>query len=630
MNRATATLLLLLAAAAVLFSANIGGYDLWPADEPRYGQVAREMLQSGDYLAPHINDEPYLEKPPLLFWLIATVSAPVDDVTEWTARVPSVIAALMVLCFTFLLARRLYGDRVAFWAVVILAVSVRFWWQARTVQIDMLLTACMTGALLAFWQWHTDRRMRYLLLFYAAVALGLLAKGPPALVFPLLLIVVFYWGRPAYRKQMHWVAGMLASIAVASLWMIPARMSVADETAAADAAQAQIGNELQRQILERLFTIGNHAQWPWYYLVETLPVDWLPWTLFAPYMIYYVWKRRRAGDEMRLLLAWTIPALIFFSTSIGKRAVYILPLFPVIAILFSVSILDLMDSPREVWRRRTAWAWVVFLLLLAIAPVVLLFTEYAEAWNFGMALLAVIAATFAVISIATARQGEKNLYLRMAAQMFVLLAIFPFVVFPALNPYKSARDITAPIRTLTHSGADFRLFSIAFSREEYVFYSDQFHEPLLTDLIAIELPPESKDVNVMTLQLDLRSAASRAARDVPVAELENVTPDERDALAEAIRAAEAEAAIRPELADAFHAALRAAMAPIETKEPAFAFIQTKDYRWLLPLVPALADYQALHRKGVGSRDVMLLANTAGLRLLEENALAGELPPRHET
>ncbi|MEX2015130.1 MAG: glycosyltransferase family 39 protein [Candidatus Hydrogenedentales bacterium] len=626
MNRSTAIFLLLLAASAVLFSANVGGYDLWPADEPRYGQVGREMLRSGDYLAPHVNGEPYFEKPPLLFWLIAAVSAPVGDVTEFSARMPSVIAALVVLCFTFLLARRLYGDRVAIWSAVILALSVRFWWQARTVQIDMLLTACMTGALLAFWLWHTSRRTQYLILLYAAVALGLLAKGPPALVFPLLLIIVFYWRQPADRKQTHWIIGMLAAIAVVALWMIPARMSVADETAATEAAQAQIGNELQRQILERLFTIGNHAQWPWYYAVKTLPVDWLPWTLFAPYMIYYVWKRRRDGEETRLLLAWTLPALIFFSISIGKRSVYILPLFPAIAILFSVSILDLMDNAREVWRKRTAWAWVVFLLLLAIAPVALLFTEYADAWNVGMAMFAVVAGVFTAVSIVTARQNGRNLHLRIAAQMFVLFVLVPFVAFPALNPYKSAREITAPIRTLTHAGEDFRLFSIAFSREEYVYYSDKFHEPLLTDLIAIELPPGSQEVNVMMLQLDLRSTVSRAARDVPIADLEYVTSAEHDALANAMRAAEADADIAPALAEAFHAGLRQAMAPLETSKPAFAFIQAKDYRWLLPLVPPLGNYRALHRDGVGSRDVMLLANAEGLRLLEQYRLAGTLPP----
>ena len=630
MNLTTAIFLLLMAAAAILFSANIGGYDLWPADEPRYGQVSREMLRTGDYLAPHINNEPYLEKPPLLFWLIAAVSAPLGDVTEWSARVPSIVAALVVLCLTFLLARQLYGDRVALWAVVILALSVRFWWQARTVQIDMLLTACMTGALLSFWNWHTTRRTLYLLLFYAAIALGLLAKGPPALVFPLLLIVAFYWRRPEDRKQTHWIVGMLAAIAVIAIWMVPARMSVADEVAASQATQAQIGNELQRQILERLFTIGNHAQWPWYYAIETLPVDWLPWTLFAPYMIYYVWKRRREGEEMRLLLAWTIPALIFFSISIGKRAVYILPLFPVIAILFSASILDLMDCARELWRKRTAWAWAVFLSLLAVAPLALLFTEYAKSWNFGMVMFAIVAGLFVVATVYAARKGGETLHLYMAAQMLVLLAIFPFVAFPALNPYKSAREITAPIRTLTHAGEVFRLFSIAFSREEYVYYADTFHEPLLTDLIAIELPPSSKDVNVMMLQLDLRSTVSRAARDVPIADLENVTPAEHDALADAMRTAEAGADISPELAEAFHEGLRTATAALDTNEPAFAFIQAKDYRWLLPLVPALDEYHPLHREGVGSRDVMFLANAEGLRLLAQYGLAGEALPPDET
>ena len=87
----------LLALAALLFFVNTWGYDLWPPDEPRFGEVAREMMQSGNYLAPYCNGEPYKEKPPLLFWVISAISMPFGDVTEFSARAASGLAALVVV-----------------------------------------------------------------------------------------------------------------------------------------------------------------------------------------------------------------------------------------------------------------------------------------------------------------------------------------------------------------------------------------------------------------------------------------------------------------------------------------------------------------------------------------------------
>src|SRR5690606_38065267 len=129
-------------------------YALWPADEPRFGEVAREILQTGNWLVLHVNGEPYMEKPPLFCWLIAIVSAPFGDVSEFTARMPSIAAALVTVLFTFLITARMTGSRQALMAALVLMTASRFWWQARTAQIDMVLTACLTVAFYAFWRHH--------------------------------------------------------------------------------------------------------------------------------------------------------------------------------------------------------------------------------------------------------------------------------------------------------------------------------------------------------------------------------------------------------------------------------------------------------------------------------------------
>ena len=110
---------LMLLAAAVLF-VNIGGWELWTPDEPRYAQIAREMLNTGNYLVPSLGAEPYSNKPPLFFWLIALSSRYYGGVNAAAARIPSAVAALGVLLLTYLLGRKLYGPLTGFFAGLIL------------------------------------------------------------------------------------------------------------------------------------------------------------------------------------------------------------------------------------------------------------------------------------------------------------------------------------------------------------------------------------------------------------------------------------------------------------------------------------------------------------------------------
>ncbi|MBI3119126.1 MAG: glycosyltransferase family 39 protein, partial [Candidatus Hydrogenedentes bacterium] len=458
----------LLALGLLLFGLNAGGYALWPADEPRFAEAAREMMLTGDYLVPRVNGEVYLEKPPLLFWLISLFSLPLGEVTEWSARMPSILSALAVILFTFLLARDWFGPRVGFWSALVLMTCVRFWWQARTAQIDMLLTACMMLSLWALWRWHTEHRARFLLAVYLGVALGLLAKGPPALVFPLLTMVMFYWRRKAERRRLHWALGLLAALVLVACWYVPARFAAAE--APATALEAGIGGNLFRNTLGRFLLGVSKFQPPWYYF-ETIPVDLFPWSLYLPWTLPWIWKHRRDSESIGFLLAWTVPALIFFSISLGKRAIYILPLFPAFAILLAASILALAESGHLTWQRRTGYAWGALLLLLGTAPFALPWTRYPEALSPEVTATGLLMLVLSAYSLRSARRPGVGLHLLMASQFAVVLLMGALFVLPAVDQYKSAKDITSPVRALSEAKADFDLFSVGFSSEEYLFHA---------------------------------------------------------------------------------------------------------------------------------------------------------------
>jgi 4-amino-4-deoxy-L-arabinose transferase-like glycosyltransferase len=612
-------ILALLALSAVLFFINTWGYDLWPADEPRFGEIPREMMQSGDYLVPRCNGEPYKEKPPLLFWSIVLASWPFGDVTEFSARAPSGLAALITVWLTYVLAARLYNRRVALWSALALMTMLLFWWEARSVRTDMLLTATMTGALVAFWRWHEQRQTRWLLALYAAVAVGLFTKGPPALVFPVLLIVVFYWKRKGDRRKTHWLAGLLIATAPVLVWFIAARMAI--PAPPTQAAKAGMAAELHHQIIGRLFMGVSKAEAPWYYLWN-VPVWMFPWTLFLPWVVRWTWQRRREDERMRLLLAWTVPAFVFFSISIGKRDVYLLPIYPALAILTARSMLELMEGQHARWRKRTAVACGMALVLAGAAPFAVLVTEYRDVWSVTFILFSLVAILGGMATLITAASAEaRSLHKTVVRHGVVLAVLAVLFIFPALNPYKGASAICRPLRELSQAGTEYRLYCVGFSREEYVFYSRHFHSAVLTDLLSVELSHAVDEATMAKSQSTLRKSIAKAVDKVPVTSPAAPTETELPALLAAIHTAIQETKVDPELARAFETALKETVqqfaSEFEGPLRAFMFVQEEDWKWLIPLFPQLRSHYVIGRQSVGKRNMLLIANEAGMKATKE-------------
>lgn len=611
---------ILVALSTVLFLTNLGGYDLWPPDEPRFAQVAQEMLDSGDYLVPRINGQPYTEKPPVLFWMTSAFSWPIGQVTEFTARLPLALAGVATVIVTYLLARRLYDPRVAFWAGLVLVTNQRFWWQARFGQIDMLLTAFVSSAILCLWEWHVSRHQRWLVAFYCLIALGTLTKGPPALVFPLLLAVAYYWHKKVDRKQLHLFWGSVFVVATVCVWLIPARLAISVESGVSTGDG--IAANLFRQTIGRFFLGISHAQWPWFYLKE-LPMDLMPWALFLPWTLYWVWKRRRESSEMRFLLSWIVPAFIFFSICIGKRSVYLLPLYPAIAILIARSVLDLIEGDYKVWLRRLGIVWGGGLLLLASSPLILPYTQYAEAWHVSLLILSIGAAACGLQAlISSFRTDGRNLARDMVAHFTIVALLCCVFLFPAVDPYKSARTFCSPLRALSENKIDFVLYSLGFSREEYVFYARHFHEPILCELLDIPEMKSLPEYRQAQIQTKVKRTIQKAVSKVPVASLLDISDEEAEALRIAMESAVAsEHGKENYLSSYSHAVLLRLdhlFTNVEGTNRAFVIVLEEDWRWIVALKPGVRKFRILSANNVGSRKVLLLANSAGAEAIETN------------
>lgn len=299
-----------------------------PIDETRYLSVAWEMAQSGHFLVPHKNGVLYSDKPPLLFWLIDLIWA-VAGPSGIAARLVAPAFGLAMLWLTAVLGRRLWPDgRTGPQAAAVLAGMLGFQGYAGLTMFDTLLgTATLLGLLAILSAASTDRLGGWLAVG-AAIAMGVLAKGPvilfhlvPALVCaPLWVPGARDWRRLGRGAA---IAGAAAAVLIA-LWVVPA---------------AVLGGPAYREMIlwkqssGRMVASFAHAR-PWWFIVAALPLMLFPW-LWMPGMWRGLARLRWSDRGIRLCLIWGGAGVGLFSAISGKQLHYILPELPAAALLIA-------------------------------------------------------------------------------------------------------------------------------------------------------------------------------------------------------------------------------------------------------------------------------------------------------
>jgi len=327
----------------VFFFVGLGAYDLSAPDEPRFALVAREMLTDGHWILPHRNNQPYPDKPPLLFWLIAGCATLLNGgtVNAWTARLPSALSAAWVVGLLWHWVRRTHGTRlVANLTALTLMSCFLFFFEARMAQIDMLLCGLTTTALILGHQTLQGTR-RHALAMGMCLGLGILAKGPVGYLVPAgaLLVYAFFKGDGTWRR--YPVSALAWGLLPALLWLGALLIMVM-----AGGQWDYFINLVFKQTVTRAFNPWHHMK-PVYYFGTTLLYDFLPWTPLL--LLALPWRkaqRRKLTDSQKLAWAALVFTLVFFSLSKGKRNIYILPAFPFAAYLAAARLAELFAKER--------------------------------------------------------------------------------------------------------------------------------------------------------------------------------------------------------------------------------------------------------------------------------------------
>jgi 4-amino-4-deoxy-L-arabinose transferase-like glycosyltransferase len=462
----------------IIVGTGLGMRDPWPADEPRFAALARDMALSHEWLFPRVGGDLYQDKPPLYFWLLAICYSILGSVKA-SFLIPSFLAAGGILLLIYDFGRRTVGREAGLAAALITVCTLQFITVTRGAQIDATLCFLTTLSLYAL--------LRHLLLGPAwgwyfiggfAAGLGVFTKGvgflPVLVMLPYIALRSLRWqGLPAIEGGAlgwRWWLAPLAMLLAVSLWFVPMLIAVATSGSADYAAYRD--EILFKQTVGRYAAAWHHVK-PWYYfLVEVIPALWLPWSLL---LVWLVPRFKAAFHERNarvwLPLLWIVVVVAFFSWSPGKRGIYVFPALPALAIAALPFLASIVG--RAGVRRAGFVLGGAFFLAAAVLAI-------AHAQQAKFAVDAITAAdlggpTALYVYLVLCGAGLVFAWLRaplMAwpAAIGSLAIVFSYLIGPAMNGERSGADFVRSVLTQVKPEETLGLVDY---KEQFLLYLDR-------------------------------------------------------------------------------------------------------------------------------------------------------------
>jgi 4-amino-4-deoxy-L-arabinose transferase-like glycosyltransferase len=454
----------------VCYFSHLGAIGFVGPDEPRYAWIARDMLESGDWVTPRLYGKPWFEKPPLFYWG-AGICFKLFGVSEAAARLPSAISALLATLALAWLALRLYGAETARWLLLLLPTTVGMIGFSHAAATDMpfsgMLTIAMVCAAVILGLTRDENspvvpKTPWLALIFSGFFLGLavLAKGPAAII--LSGGAIFFWA--LFTKRWRDAFRLFHPVALASFCLTALPWYILCARRNPDFFRVFIIEHNFKRFLTPEF---QHAQPFWFYL-PILLVAFIPWTAIMVWAMVVrgieTAKSRRLNPHAAFLLSWFAFVVLFFTISNSKLPGYILPAVPALALLLAHSCGNLaLENRRSFAASIAAFALLCLIAsalvvrLLPHAPLSTQQVKLALSFVFGMFSMANV--LLAVLFWWCGDQWKLNL----VALTCVVPVLFTFLVvdkppaaFASLSSKSLADQLRAqhvpPERTFIHYG----------------------------------------------------------------------------------------------------------------------------------------------------------------------------------
>lgn len=340
----------------VLYVWGLGEIPFYTKGQPREASVVWEIYTHGEWILPLRNGHILPSKPPLFHWLGAICSFALGELSEFSIRLPSALLAIGGVLLTYYIGTVLWSAQAGLVAGLILATSFEWVRAATTARVDMTLTAFMVVGFIFFLLLYRARQVSLgqSLCFFLCLGLATLAKGPVGVVLPGLAIGVFLSLRRdlAFVRQLHLIPGIALLLGVAGAWY-----GLAVWQGGEDFFTKQIMKENVLRFLASGAAGAGHEH-PFYYFIPNLFLGMAPWSFFLPSLAVFLYQRRQILHEQGFLylIVWAATVFVFYSASSSKRSVYILPLYPALALLLGAWWQELRSGTAVLPR---AFSWLL-------------------------------------------------------------------------------------------------------------------------------------------------------------------------------------------------------------------------------------------------------------------------------
>jgi 4-amino-4-deoxy-L-arabinose transferase-like glycosyltransferase len=518
---------LFLAFAALMLAA-LKARTLVPPDEGRYAEMAREMFASGDWITTRLNGIKYFEKPPLQTWMNA-LTFELFGLGDWQARLWTGLCGLMGVGLTGYAGKRVFGDRIGFYAALVLGSSLYWVICSQVNSVDMSLSSMMTVSLCALIVAQRDdatpsEQRNWMLVCWAGMALSVLAKGLIGLVLPGGVLVLYTLFARDWKiwTRLHLVKGLLLFFLIATPWFVLVGLKNPE----------QPHFFFIHEHFDRFLKKEHHREAAWYVFFVLLAGGSVPWIGVLVQSLAMGAKARSEPTRFKprlLLLVWVAFIILFFTKSNSKLPGYIVPVFPAVALLVA----NYLDVGSR--RSRMLTAGLTTLLgagLLCFVPFMprlarhageaVLYTSY-QPWALAAGLALLIGGALAMLY---ARQMQRDLtVLSLAIAGFLAVQL----LLAGFEPIGQVRAGTNLLPALKAAGADnpaTRVYSVGLYEQSLTFYLKR--SVILVDYVdefgfGLEQQPELAIPTIPAFVQQWRSEAAAGVKSVAIIRPEIVT-----------------------------------------------------------------------------------------------------------
>ncbi|MCJ7777872.1 MAG: glycosyltransferase family 39 protein [Sedimentisphaerales bacterium] len=498
---------------------------LWDRDEPRYARAAVEMVESGNYLVPAFNGQMWLDKPPLLYWLMS-VPVRLFGSTEFACRFFGAVGSAITALLTFFIGRRLFGTKAGLWAMVVLASTLMMLVVGSSALTDAVLLPIIVAVMAVFTLSIENRPSSFVrrlstLVMGIVIGLGMLAKGPIGLM-PIPVLLVTLWLGKKFKldfKISYWQIGaaLLLGFLIFSAWALPA-----NKVSNGEFFRFFIGRHvISRAINPMEHHGGNFLLYLPYYLVVII-VGFFPWTLHLPGALSAVAGGRVGGSSGRVFLfGWIAAPLIIMTLVATKLPHYILFIWPALALAVGGTIVasqqNMLNDRDKIWLRRGGWFFAPLVIAIAIGLIIGPWFVEVPGLCWSGLVSGIVLLVMMVIAIHWQQANRPEVSAKvMLIGMFIFMIPVLFGVLPAVERVKLSPPIAEAVKAETLQNVPVATYK--YGEPTLNFYIGRQIEELRSEEDVVSWAKEPID-GILVIPKDKMDGIRQRYGDLPLNEI---------------------------------------------------------------------------------------------------------------